>query len=70
MAGVFGAGMNKVWAASLHLRHCAAIRRLCWTLVPQKEDAIGTDSKERRSALKLASCGEDHLVRVCNVKGL
>ena len=58
------AGAELLWAAPDHMAHCAAIRRLCWTC-----SEIEGPSKDTRSVRThhLASCGEDHLVRVYTV---
>ena len=57
------AGAEPLWAASTQMAHCAAIRRLCWTYT--QDDAL---QKEEDSSIIeqhcLASCGEDHMVRI------
>ncbi|BDA40643.1 Elongator complex protein 2 [Coccomyxa sp. Obi] len=60
-------GVSKLWAAPLYNRHGAAIRRLAWAVVPREEDG---DTRDGSSQLRLASCGEDHLVRVNSMTGL
>ena len=56
-----------MWAAKTQMAHCAAIRRLCWTRM--QDDAI--QKKDDISHIKqhcLASCGEDHMVRIYKVQ--
>ncbi len=56
-----------MWAAPLYSRHGAAIRRLAWAVVPREEDE---GVREGSSQVRLASCGEDHLVRMTSMTGL
>lgn len=61
------AGAEPLWAAKTQMAHCAAIRRLCWTRM--QDDAI--QKKDDISHIKqhcLASCGEDHMVRIYKVQ--
>ena len=46
-----------VWNAPLATKHCSSIRRLCW----QAHDVPGD------SGLYLASCGDDHTLRIFSV---
>ncbi len=61
------AGAEPLWTAPTQMAHCAAIRRLCWTCTQddalQKKD--GDSSTEQHC---LASCGEDHMVRIYQVQ--
>lgn len=56
-----GAGLDRLWVAPEHMRHCAAVRRLCWA------EEFREESEGERPALRLATCGEDHLVRVYSI---
>ena len=49
-------GVECVWRAAQHMRHGAAIRRLCWA--PLQSKVVS------EQPLQLASCGDDHVVRV------
>lgn len=59
------AGGVALWTMPAHMAHGAAIRRLCWT---QRRDS-GSDREDSKSGtqLCLASCGEDHMVRIFEV---
>ena len=62
MQGCFiDAGAELLWAAPNRMAHCAAIRRLCWTCYESEGPSKDTEGARKHH---LASCGEDHLVRV------
>ncbi|KAL4426818.1 hypothetical protein ABPG77_006604 [Micractinium sp. CCAP 211/92] len=50
-----------VWHAQPHERHAAAVRRLCWR---REREAEGCAAPAR---LQLASCSDDHLLRIFSV---
>ena len=90
------AGLERLWAAPLHVGHCAPVRRLCWQPALPSEpqgnreassiqagrggeaptvggagangsrgaaEANTVDNLEK-AGLRLASCGDDHTVRL------
>jgi elongator complex protein 2 len=48
----------EVWRSSQFEQHGAAVRRLCW------RQAAGDEGLEEQQQLLLASCGDDHSVRI------
>ena len=52
-----GTSSQCVWQTGSHTMHAAAVRRLCWSVCEQQ-------------AGLLASCGDDHAVRVFRVSVL
>ena len=93
------AGLERLWAAPLHVGHCTPVRRLCWQpglpsapagdleagstqasregVAPAvggarakgSSGAAGAKSADDReqAGLRLASCGDDHSVRIFHV---
>ena len=62
------AGAEPLWTAPTHMAHCAAIRRLCWTRIHDDMQDKGVDDGEGSVQHCLASCGEDHMVRIYKVQ--
>lgn len=99
MCVAVSAELERLWAAPLHVGHCAPVRRLCWQPGLPSEpagdreasrtqasrggeapavggarangsscaaEANGADDLEQ-AGLRLASCGDDHSVRLFHV---
>lgn len=57
------ADAKRIWECPVATRHCASVRRLCWR--QQVADECDDHGEER--SMYLASCGDDHCVRIFSV---
>lgn len=54
-----------VWDCPVAARHCASVRRLCWQQSDMNQ--VSNSTADRQCNMHLASCGDDHCVRIFSV---
>lgn len=57
------ASSSCVWESSLEYSHCAPVRRLCWQSSVEGYNDVHSHQRQSR----LATCADDHCIRVFNV---